>query len=143
MKYITQFNSSIAPGWSRGRGGNALATFVFMQNKRLKRATCLAQLDWHRIVDNAQPIANTSYPSCPLPVQLVLVLPLPTAHVFVVAVVVIAERFDALDLCSMRHLNGRYESSAHPSRSAAHRIALHRTQYECTLSAADVILAFG
>lgn len=65
MKYITQFNSSIATGWSRARGGNASATFVFMQNKRLKRATCLAQLDWHRIVDNAQPIANTSYPLLP------------------------------------------------------------------------------
>lgn len=64
MKYITQFKSSIAPGEGgrAGGGGNALATFVFMQNKRLKRATYLAQLDWHRIIDNAQPDANTSYP---------------------------------------------------------------------------------
>lgn len=62
--------------------------------------------------------------------------------VVVVIVVVVAEPFDALDLCSMRHLNGRYESSAHPSRSAAHRIAMHRMQHDCTLPAAVAILAF-
>lgn len=80
MKYITQVKSSIAPGEG---GGSALATFVFMQNKRLKRAPYLAQLDWHRIIDNAQPDANTSYPPPPPLVQLVLVLTFPTAHVHI------------------------------------------------------------